>query len=362
MHIPFLRSYSQFSSNFRPQENPVPPPDLEKNIASDARTTTPTPATPQIVYPPIDPSALPSKLLKFQNIIGISVPPAIRSDQPHRPGQNLGIYKRTVDKEVKSKFQWQLSTWVINACFLLQIIVGAALTALGAAGGPSAAVTILGAINTILAGLLTYLKGQGLPGRLEQHFQLMRTLREHIEERERDFAEPGCLLNVDDEIEAIVAMYKEIRQTVQDNMPGNVLPPRGGISDLMKKANDARGNIEGLLKHGQGGAVKKIMSGLHEITEKSEEQRHKAEATVNEKGKEAKDVEERIRQSMSHDIEERKRAAGERVETVRRDMGRAEDEIEEYRRATGEQMEDVERDMRRTGDDIERLHSGLRKL
>ena len=117
----------------------------------------------------------------------------------------------------------------------MQIIVGAALTALGAANGPSAAVTILGALNTIIAGLLTYLKGQGLPGRLEQYLHLLRTLREHIEEREREFSEPDCLLDVDDEVTRITRMYQEVRQTAEDNAPGNVLPPRGVITSLLKK-------------------------------------------------------------------------------------------------------------------------------
>ena len=47
-----------------------------------------------------------------------------------------------------------------------------------------------------MAGTLTYLKGQGLPQRLEQYLHLLRTLREHIEEREREFLEPDCLLDV----------------------------------------------------------------------------------------------------------------------------------------------------------------------
>ncbi|KAL8956693.1 MAG: hypothetical protein Q9183_006239 [Haloplaca sp. 2 TL-2023] len=125
---------------------------------------------------------------------------------------------------------------MVNSFFLLQIIVGAALTALGAAGGPSAGVTILGAVNTIVAGLLTYLKGQGLPARLEQSKNLLRTLREYIEERERELTEPDCGLDVDEVVRSIVEMYKEVRQTAADNAPGNVLAPRGAIATLWRKA------------------------------------------------------------------------------------------------------------------------------
>ncbi|KAL8947804.1 MAG: hypothetical protein Q9222_005952 [Ikaeria aurantiellina] len=144
------------------------------------------------------PVGKPPNLLKFQILTGISSPSILRSDPTaFRPAPNQGIYQRTVDEESKVKFQYDISKYIVNSGGMLQIVVGAALTALGAAAGPSAAVTILGAVNTVIAGLLTYLKGQGLPTRLEQYLHLLRTLREHVEEREREFLEPDCSLDVD---------------------------------------------------------------------------------------------------------------------------------------------------------------------
>lgn len=172
------------------------------------------------------------KLIKFQNRIGIQ---SVRTVIPGRPAPNPGIYKRTIDEESKAHFGYLLTTYIVNSFFLLQIIVGAALTALGAAGGPSTAVTVLGATNTIVAGILTYLKGQGLPARLEQATHLLRTLREHIEERERELTESDCTLDVDEVVQSIVQMYKEVRQTAQDNAPGTVLAPKGAIATLIKK-------------------------------------------------------------------------------------------------------------------------------
>lgn len=175
-----------------------------------------------------------AKLTKFQNLVGIQ---SARTQVPGRPAPNPGIYKRTVDEEAKAHFGYVLTTYVVNCFFLLQIVVGAALTALGAAKGPSAAVTILGAVNTIVAGILTYLKGQGLPARLEQDMYLLRTLREHIEERERELTEPDSALDVDEVVQSIVQMYKEVRQTSADNAPGNVLAPKGAIASLIKKTD-----------------------------------------------------------------------------------------------------------------------------
>lgn len=118
-----------------------------------------------------------AKLIKFRNLVGIQ---SAWTVTPGRPAPNPGIYKRVVDEESKAHLGFLLTTYIVNSFFLLQIILGAAL---GAAGGPSIAVTVLGATNTIVAGILTYLKGQGLPARLEQATHLLRTLREHMEER-----------------------------------------------------------------------------------------------------------------------------------------------------------------------------------
>ena len=45
----------------------------------------------------------------------------------------------------------------------------AALTALGAAGASRSAVTVFGAMNTVMAGMLIFLKGSGLSNRLEYY-------------------------------------------------------------------------------------------------------------------------------------------------------------------------------------------------
>lgn len=152
---------------------------------------------------------------------------------------------------------------MVNTFYMLQIIVGAALTALGAAKGPAAAVTFLGAVNTVVAGLLTYLKGQGLPTRLEQYLHLLRTLREHIEAREREFLEPECPLDVDEEIERVTKMYQEVRQTAQDNAPGTVLPPRGAITSLLKKPDIDRSDVPA--PRGDKTAGEMLKTGLQDL-------------------------------------------------------------------------------------------------
>jgi len=146
MRIPLLKYLAFFTSKPMSAET-----HIEMNGAEGERETYPI-------------AKLPPKLIKFQTLIGICSPNVLRPTPGFvRPAPNEGLYKRTIDGESKIKFQYNVSNYVVNVGGMLQIVVGAALTALGAANGPSGAVTVLGALNTIIAGLLTYLKGQGTP-------------------------------------------------------------------------------------------------------------------------------------------------------------------------------------------------------
>lgn len=70
-----------------------------------------------------------------------------------RPVPNLGIYQRIVKQEQKYKDQYKTCSWLINSSLGLQLVFAAALTALGAGNGPRSAVTAIGAMNTIIAGM-----------------------------------------------------------------------------------------------------------------------------------------------------------------------------------------------------------------
>ena len=138
---------------------------------------------------------------------------------------------------------------IIEASFLSQIVVAATLTALGAADASYIAITVLGSVNTVIAGIQTYLKGQGLPNRLRQYEFGLRKLREYIEDRERDFSHADCTLNVDHQIADIAAMYKAVRQTAEDNTPDNYLPMAGAGKKLL---GDVAGRVTGKENTGLG--------------------------------------------------------------------------------------------------------------
>lgn len=168
-----------------------------------------------LLIPPND------KLLAFRALTGIdSAPLLFESGHVVRTAKNIGIYKRVVDAETLTGQRARFFSILINICLGIQIIVSAALTALGAANGPHSAVTTFGAINTIMAGVLTYLKGSGLPDRIKRYKNEWRNLREHIEQREREFCLEECDLSVDEEVMAIQEMYEEIKQQTQATKAG----------------------------------------------------------------------------------------------------------------------------------------------
>lgn len=174
-------------------------------VADNKATYTQTTPANEVHHPPA--------LQTFRTILGINaIPPTA-----DRPAVNIGTYKRIVDAELKARIQYYTTASIINTGLLAQIVIAAALTALGASNGSRIAITILGAANTIIAGGMTYLKGQGLPERILTYANGLRKVRELLEERERQFMRPDCTLDVDQETRNIVRMYEAVRQKAEDS-------------------------------------------------------------------------------------------------------------------------------------------------
>lgn len=188
-------------------------------------------------YPQITPASgsgvqHPPALQTFRTILGINaIPPTA-----DRPAVNIGTYKRIVDAELKARIQYYTTASIINTGLLAQIVIAAALTALGASNGSRIAITVLGAANTIIAGGMTYLKGQGLPERILTYANGLRKVRELLEERERQFMRPDCTLDVDRETRNIIRMYEAVRQKAEDSYLREQADP-DGVSGKKSKGN-----------------------------------------------------------------------------------------------------------------------------
>jgi hypothetical protein len=95
------------------------------------------------------------KLATFRHLVGIhstQAPSAGGLPQLYFDGRaapNLGMYNRVVHREQQAKKSYKFASIMINSCLGIQIIVAAALTALGAANSSHRAVTAFGAINTV---------------------------------------------------------------------------------------------------------------------------------------------------------------------------------------------------------------------
>jgi hypothetical protein len=94
------------------------------------------------------------------------------------------LQKKLIRMEKDQRFQYQLISLLFNLIAIMQIMVGAAITALGPTGGKHVlAITILGAVNTSVAGLLALLKGRGLPERLRRNSIELAQVSDLIRER-----------------------------------------------------------------------------------------------------------------------------------------------------------------------------------
>ncbi|ODM21455.1 hypothetical protein SI65_02299 [Aspergillus cristatus] len=200
-----------------PHTHPQPP------IQPMRRTVTQTDRNHLI--PPED------KLLVFRALTGIDTVPALTI--PHhsdRHAPNVGIYERVVRAEQSADSRYRFFSVLINVCLGIQVVAAAAITALGAASGPHSAVTAFGALNTIMAGILTYLKGSGLPDRLKHYQNEWRNIREYIEQRERELCLVGSELDVQEEIQIVEHMYEGVKREIESTKSGESRTPTGEFS------------------------------------------------------------------------------------------------------------------------------------
>jgi SMODS and SLOG-associating 2TM effector domain len=161
---------------------------------------------------------------RFCRRVGIwpmSLQPPTSDASISRPGKNKSTYEGLVHAQAKCRTEYYTTASLINFALFAQIIIAAAVTATSAASGPKTAITLLGAFNTVLAGGLTWVKGQGLPDRLLKYANDLRRVREHIEDLERQYeARPDFRLDVEEAADKIYTMYDKARKDAEDAYSG----------------------------------------------------------------------------------------------------------------------------------------------
>ncbi|RYP59122.1 hypothetical protein DL771_010992 [Monosporascus sp. 5C6A] len=252
-----------------------------------------------------------------------------------RPAANIGIYARVVHSEQVAKDSFKVFSAIVNACYFLQIVVAAGLTAMSAGGAAQGAITTFGAINTVIAGFLTFLKGSGLPGRLKYYGNEWKKIREYIEQRERDFAREGCTLDVYEVVETIEKMYSNTKQDIEMNTPDSYT----SIANQKQLAHgpDSRiggievSKLEGIASKLKGldGTIDKLAASVHkkahDVTDDAREREKEVEKEVRGAGKAvARDVEDH-KARLEHEARERRAQASKAAAAGRQELGRAKD-------------------------------------
>ncbi|KAL5090599.1 hypothetical protein Trisim1_004224 [Trichoderma cf. simile WF8] len=141
-------------------------------------------------------------------------------------GMPRGLYKDTVTQRTKFFYLHHASSGIRWILMLLQLFIGATLTALGSMSfSQGTPITILGAANTVIAGLLAFLQNSGLPDRYRYDKSEFEALEDHIKE----ILDSG-IAPADQTADQILAecfdLYQDAKATVSANLPANYMQPR----------------------------------------------------------------------------------------------------------------------------------------
>ncbi|CEI68377.1 unnamed protein product [Fusarium venenatum] len=138
-----------------------------------------------------------------------------------------GLYRDTVYRRTICHYSYHFTSYVRWILLVIQLIIGAALTALGPMslekGTP---ITILGASNTVLAGLLALFTHSGLPDR----YRYDKAEFERVEDHIREILITGLVHAGKSVNEVLAECYDRshhAKATVEVNVPAAYIPSQG---------------------------------------------------------------------------------------------------------------------------------------
>lgn len=184
-------------------------------------------------------------------------------------GMVQGLYRDIVRERVICCYLFHVTSISRWGFMIAQLFIGAALTALGPQllhdGIP---ITVLGAANTIIAGLLALLHNSGLPDRYRHNMGEFEVLKDHI----RELLDSG-LAPVDETIDQTLAEcfdhYHQAKVTVAANMPVTYNSKRS-LQGLRGTTLGSQTQVTGQLSESQGGTgvvgLEKLVSSTPAVT------------------------------------------------------------------------------------------------
>ena len=170
------------------------------------------------------------------------------SDKKHDgPINNHALYARASRKLKAQNLTYNFTAALSNTLLLSQVVLGATLTALGASESSHVLITAFGVLNTIIAGLVAYLKSRGQPMRARMFRDDLEHIVEEIENSKtmwlgiRDNVHGYQEIDIDDkvsvrsEIARLTRLYESaVKRNMQNNpemysLGGGMLDPISGL-------------------------------------------------------------------------------------------------------------------------------------
>ncbi|CAK3935923.1 hypothetical protein CB0940_09159 [Lecanosticta acicola] len=139
-----------------------------------------------------EPENLPDAYKQFCTLIG-NRPLELPKDARYNPPKD-SLYYRAIQHGKMQGRMYAFTSALTNTLLLSQVVLGAALTGLGASDSSRVLITVFGALNTVIAGLVAFMKSRGQPMRA-------RMFRDDLD-------------RVVDEIENSATMWKGISQKI----------------------------------------------------------------------------------------------------------------------------------------------------
>ena len=100
---------------------------------------------------------------QFCHLVGVK-PHNLAPGAKHTPHAD-SLYMRALKHRRNQSATYAFTATLTNGMLLSQVVLGAALTALGASNSSRVLITVFGALNTVIAGLIAFLKSRGQPMR-----------------------------------------------------------------------------------------------------------------------------------------------------------------------------------------------------
>lgn len=184
-------------ATFGPPQTPI---STKRSLFNGPKIADPDPAADRL-----DDDTEPLTNQEFYELMGMRPPPG-PLQLPKKLGLRGGLYETIHSRFEYVQFKYRLYDVLTYVFLALQILLSAIFIILGSLPQVDShvAIAVLGAISTIIGGLLALMKGQGLPNRLRQVRDDLRNVLFEAEELYWDMAADRAIF------------YKDVRKLRED--------------------------------------------------------------------------------------------------------------------------------------------------